>query len=567
MAGRDGDGNARDGHADRADDRHTEREQTEHGRAERLREEARERWGRTEDDLDGIASKLDADDPEVRAEAAWSLAELASDDPGQSWRLPIESKLAPLLTDEDRWVRRGASWTVATIADEHPQRARAALSEVTASLGDDDPLVRENAVLALADMAREYPHAAEPALGRLADIVRNGEGVTRRYAAETLRRLVTRLDEDGFPETVEATPEIASVLSGDLGVVAVTDEQGDGPAVRVRSGVADSSEAQETDDGASDEGEDDALGPPGLIPEPPEIDAERENFERLEGFGDGPLTTAAKARVRTASDGGQYVVVVLRTLRPDAGVEASRVETAFRAWAGIADHDHIAPALARGSNPRPWLATEFLDGGNLRDALGSVGFERAVWYAHCITAAVCHAHARGVVHGALRPGAVGLSRTLGAWPIPKVGDWGLGDLLAEIRDPPVPTVFAAPEHLAPERFGRPDPATDVYQLGALCYALFTGRPPFVGDDAAVAEKIRNRERDPAPPSAHVERSLADEGASTNAGVPEAEHVPEAVDDLLGRALATDKRARFETAEDFRRRLEVLARDLSLSFEL
>jgi tRNA A-37 threonylcarbamoyl transferase component Bud32 len=578
MAERDGDGSARDGRGDHSSDRSDDRD-ADRDRTERLREEARERWGRAEADLDSIASKLDAADPDVRAEAAWSLAELATDDPDRSWRLPVESKLAPLLADDDRWVRRGASWAVATIADEHPQRVRTALSEVIASLADDDALVRENGVLALAEVAREYPRAAEPALSRLADIVRNGEGVTRRYAAETLRRLVTRLEEDGFPETIEATPEIASVLSGDLGVVEVTDGEGDGPAVRVRNGVADSPEDESLGGEDSDVAGDDARGPPELIPALPETDLERADFDRLADFGDGPLTTAAKARVRTTSVGGQHVVVVLRTLRPDAGVDASRAETAFRAWASIDDHDHVAPVLARGSNPRPWLATEFLDGGSLRDALGTVGFERSVWYAHRISAAVCHAHARGVVHGALRPGAVGLSRTLGAWPVPKVGDWGLGDLLAEVREPPVPTAFAAPEHLAPDRFGGPDPATDVYQLGALCYALFTGRPPFVGGDAAAARKIRNRDRNPAPPSEHVQAVPADEEASAGSGVPAdagasagagaapGGRVSEAVDDLLGRALATEKRARFETAEDLRRRLEVLARDLSLSFEL
>ncbi|WP_135825070.1 protein kinase domain-containing protein [Halorussus ruber] len=538
MAGRDG---------DRVEYSETDREQ-----AERLREEARERWGQADDDFDTLAAKLHADSPEARAEAAWSLAELAVENPDRAWRLPVESELAPLLSDDDKWVRRGASWALANIADEHPQRARTAVSEVTESLADDDPLVRENGVLTVSGVAREYPLAVEPALSKLAEVVREGDGVARRYAAETLRRLVVRLDEDGFPETIEAAPDVASALSGDLGVVEVTDDE-EGPAVRIRG--ANSSPESEAGDEADESlaaDDPDDRGPPELIPAPPEIDAERAEFEHLADFGDGPLTTAAKARVRTASEGGQHVVVLLRTLRPDAGVDSSRVETAFRAWAGIDDHNHVVGVLARGSNPRPWLATEFLDGGTLGDALGSVGFERALWYAHCVTTAVCHAHARGVVHGALRPSAVGLSRTLGAWPVPKVGDWGLGDLLGEVRRPPVPPAFAAPEQFAPERFGSPDSSTDVYQLGALCYALFTGRPPFVGETADIARQVRDPNQTPESPSESSERS---------------ERVPAAVDDLVDRALATEKQARFETAEDFRRQLEVLAGNLSLSFEL
>ncbi|MFC7078946.1 HEAT repeat domain-containing protein [Halorussus caseinilyticus] len=523
-----------------------ERDSHDPERAERLREEARERWGRADDDADAVAARLDSDDPAVRAEAVWTLAELAADDPDRSRRLPVESKLAPLLNDDDQWVRRGASWAVATIADEHPHRAHAALPAVTESLADEDPLVRENGVLALSNVAEEYPRAVEPALSKLAALVADEDGLARRYAVETLRRLVVRLDEGGFPETVEATPEIAEMLRGEGDVVAVSDDADDGRLIRIRGGGADDESADDDDESDGTDGTDESLGPPDRIPAVPEIDGDRETFERLADLGTDPLTTATKARA-PSSEGGQHVVVVVRTLRPDSGVDPSRFETALRSWVGVDDHAHVAPVLARGTDPRPWFASEFMDAGSLRKAVGSVGFDRAVWYAHCLAATMCHAHARGVVHGALRPGAVGLSRTFGAWPVPKVGDWAFGDLFADATTPPVPPAYAAPEHLAPETFGRPDPATDVYQLGALCYALFAGRPPFTGDPADIARKVQNE--DPEPPSAH------------------AEGVPEAIDRLVGRALRTEKPARFETAEDFRRELEILARDLSLSYEL
>ncbi|WP_135854290.1 HEAT repeat domain-containing protein [Halorussus salinus] len=511
-----------------------------------LREEARERWGRADDDVESAAADLASDDPEERAAAAWTLAELA-EDPDDSRRVPVESGLAPLLTDDDEWVRRGASWAVANVADHHPHRARGALSAVTESLDDSDPLVRENSVVAVADVAREYPHAVEPVLSRLADLVRDEDGLARRRAAETLRRLVTRLDEDGFPETIEATPDIADLLGGDAGVVAATDDGGEGRPVRV--GGADDSPDDEGENarGGRNRATTDDRGPPDQLPAPPEIDAARGDFEHLADFGDGPLTTAAKVRAPSLSEGGQRVVVVCRTLRADAGVSPADFEEALRAWAAVDDHPHVAPVLARGPTPRPWLATEFLDGGSLRDHVGSVGFERAVWYAHCLATAVSHAHARGVVHGALRPSAVGFSRTLGAWPVPKVGEWAFGDLLGAVQELPAPPAFAAPEHLAPDEFGGPDSSTDVYQLGALCYALFAGRPPFVGETEAVVREVRVS--DPPPASAF------------------ADGVPDEIDALLSRALAKEKQARFETAEDFRRELEVVAGNLSLSFEL
>lgn len=532
--------NSKDSDSERADNELSDSE-----RAERIRERARRRWVRegvasdaegsaTPERIGAVASLLDSDDAEERASAAWTLAELASENPDGSWQLPVESKLAPLLDDEDQWVRRGASWAVAAIADDHPERARAAMSAVTESLADDDPLVRENSVLAVADVAREYPLAAEPALSKLADIVSDGEGLAQQYAADALRRLVTRLDEDGFPQAIEATPEIAEVLSGDAGVVAVNEDPSEGMPIQIQGAGASASEPEERSD---DEDEEDTLGPPDQIPSPPELDATKNEFEQLTDLGKDPLTTTVKARAPSSGEGSQHVVVADRTLRADVQVDAGRVERAFRAWADVDDHDHVMPVLARGSTPRPWLATEFADGGTLRTHLGSLSFDRALWYAHCLTTAVCHAHARGVVHGALRPGAVGLSLALGAWPVPKVGDWGFGDLLADVRDLPVPPAYAAPEHVAPQQFGAPGHATDVYQLGAVCYALFAGRSPFVGEKREIVRKVRTEE--PAPPGQF------------------SESVPEAVDALLGRALRKQKQARYETAEDFRRELEVV----------
>ena len=514
-------------------------------RADRLRERARQirANARTDSDpdpsdLDELFARLDGDDPEQRAEAAWELAELATDYPDRSWRLPVESTLAPLLDDDDQWVRRGASWAMATVADDHPERVRPAVSALADSLTDDDALVRENGVLAVSGVASEYPFAAKPALDRLAAVVEDGDGLARQYAAETLQLLVRELDENGFPETVAATPEMAEFLPADAEVVSTSEGSSEDSPVRVGDPESD----DETEDGeqtATEAGGSlESLGPPERVTEPSTFDADRAELQSLRELPGGPLTSAVKSRAPATADNSQGVVTTVRTLRSDVTVDSSVVEEAFRAWAGVDDHDHVLPVLARGRTPRPWLATEFADAGTLRDHVGRIGFDRALWYAHCVTTATCHAHARGVVHGALRPSAVGLSRALGAWPVPKVGDWGFGEAISAVRTPPVPPGFAAPEHLAPETFGRPDPATDVYQLGALCYALFAGRPPFVGDPEDVARRVGSER--PPPPSEF------------------APDLPESVDELVGRALAAEKRARFETAEDVRRRLEVVA---------
>ena len=496
-------------------------------RADRLRDRVRREYG---SDAADVAAGLDSDDPEERAGAAWALAELAKADPDS---LSGRSKLAKALSDDHRWVRRGASWALASLADRRPTRARPVTDEVIDALSDDDPLVRENAVLALSSVAAAYPRTVEPALSRLARVVREEDGLLRRYAAETLHRLVAELDEDGFPKTVAAAPAFADVLPGDATIVEFSDDENvEEATVSVRSSSADAG-ARQNDDSADED--DTPRGPPDFVPTPPTVDADFREFERLTDLGGDPFTTARKARAPNP-DGGSHAVVTLRAMRSDGLADAEAFERALRAWAGIDDHDHVLPILARGETPRPWVATEFVDGGTLRDRIGRLDFDRALWYAHCVTRALCHAHAHGVLHGALRPGVVGLSRSLGAWSVPKVGDWGLG-AAADGRRSLVPPAFAAPEQLDSEAFGRRDHSTDVYQLGALCYALFAGRPPFVGDADEVVRRVR--EREPTPASA-VDST-----------------VPEAIDGVLARALAKPKPARLETAEDFRRKLEVV----------
>jgi serine/threonine protein kinase len=103
----------------------------------------------------------------------------------------------------------------------------------------------------------------------------------------------------------------------------------------------------------------------------------------------------------------------------------------------------------------------------------------------------------------------------------------------------------SPQHAAPEQFdtdqyGPTDNVTDVYQLAAVFYELFTGRPPFEGQTFEVINRIQSEQ--PAPPS-----EVAD--------------VPEALDEVLLRALATEKLDRYEHVLYLRDALQALHDDL------
>jgi hypothetical protein len=106
--------------------------------------------------------------------------------------------------------------------------------------------------------------------------------------------------------------------------------------------------------------------------------------------------------------------------------------------------------------------------------------------------ALAHAHAAGVVHGDLRPASALLVDDAAgqARGIVKLTGFTGGDAPAVLAS-------AAVAYLAPEqaRRGAPSPATDVYQLGAMLYALATARPPAEGD---TPEEMSRRLLDPEP---------------------------------------------------------------------
>jgi len=188
----------------------------------------------------------------------------------------------------------------------------------------------------------------------------------------------------------------------------------------------------------------------------------------------------------------------------------------------------VVDAVAHGTSPLPWIAMEYMDGGTLADRVGGLSFGQAVWTALAVVRAVRHAHNAGVRHYDLKPANVLFRRVADPyWDVPKVADWGLA---TPALDPDGPEGFT-PAYAAPEQLpggAEPDHRTDVFQLGVLCYELFTGEHPFGGDVREVGGRVE-------PPSA-----VAD--------------LPTALDEALLPALAADPADRYEDVIDLRRSL-------------
>ncbi len=151
---------------------------------------------------------------------------------------------------------------------------------------------------------------------------------------------------------------------------------------------------------------------------------------------------------------------------------------------------------------------EFVEGGTLHDLLasGTPPLPRQTEIACGIARGLAAAHRAGIVHGDVKPGNV----LLAADGTPKLADFGLGQLLGDLAarasDSDVPAgtpAFMAPEVLLGDAVR---PASDVWSLGVVLYALACGRRPFHGANLhALMYAIQNS--DPPPPPPHLPAAL------------------------------------------------------------
>ena len=149
-------------------------------------------------------------------------------------------------------------------------------------------------------------------------------------------------------------------------------------------------------------------------------------------------------------------------------------------------HEHLVAVLDGGRDPRgrPWLAMELVEGEDLDARLareGPLSPPAAAALVADLAEALAHAHARGVLHRDVKPSNVLLRAQDGK---ALLTDFGLAKRLDRSRGlTQTGEVLGSPGFLAPEQCGsgQPNgPATDVYGLGALLYALLVGRPPCRG---------------------------------------------------------------------------------------
>jgi WD40 repeat protein len=240
------------------------------------------------------------------------------------------------------------------------------------------------------------------------------------------------------------------------------------------------------------------------------------DYEVLEELGRGGMGRVYKARQRSLGR-----VVALKVIR--AGVAATRDDRQrFRIEAEAAarlDHPNIVPVYEVGEHDgQPYLAERYVEGGPLSRHLGRFRDDprAAAALVAALARAVHHAHQRGVLHRDLKPGNVLLEWRAGdAGPaLPHVADFGMARLVDQDSGPTrTGDLVGTPSYMAPEQTSggaaAVTTATDVYGLGAILYAVLTGRPPFAGPTVLeTLQQVKGREPDrPRRLNSNVDRDL------------------------------------------------------------
>jgi serine/threonine protein kinase len=144
---------------------------------------------------------------------------------------------------------------------------------------------------------------------------------------------------------------------------------------------------------------------------------------------------------------------------------------------GSLEHPGIARIHGRGVLPDrcPWVASELAEGVPLCELLSrrQLAVDETIAMVRDLAEIVAHAHARRVIHGAIRPHLIVFRTGERAFPL-QLGGWG--DLRSHgISDASKPMLSA---YTAPELgHGIADGRADVYSIGALAYRALTGRHP------------------------------------------------------------------------------------------
>jgi eukaryotic-like serine/threonine-protein kinase len=221
------------------------------------------------------------------------------------------------------------------------------------------------------------------------------------------------------------------------------------------------------------------------------------DYELQKVLGEGGMGIVYKAR--QISLNRAVALKMIRAARFPYADEVHRFQNEAEAVARL-DHPHIVPIFEVGRfEDQHYFSMKLIGGESLDKRLEDYAADprRAARLVAVVAEAIHHAHQRGILHRDLKPANI----LVDADGHPHVTDFGLAKRVeGDSELTRSGAIVGTPAYMAPEQAsakkGTVTTATDVHGLGAILYALLTGRAPFGGTTVLdTLEQVRERPPD------------------------------------------------------------------------
>jgi serine/threonine-protein kinase len=262
------------------------------------------------------------------------------------------------------------------------------------------------------------------------------------------------------------------------------------------------------------------------------------HFELLELIGQGSMGKVYRAR-----DVRDEEIVALKAFYPDTSLNdqqrdelLARFQKEANILTTIEDANVVGIREVGTHEDQEYIAMEFLDGPNLKELLAigvSFTIEDIVDVGVQVLAGLDACHRAGIVHRDIKPANI---VKLPSGTV-KLADFGIARILTDATISRTGTVVGTPNYMSPEQVsgGEVTPRSDLFSLGVVLYELATKHKPFDGESiTAIMYNVVNL----TPPAAsHY-----------------TEEVPEAMDQVLARAMHKRPEERYQDAHNFQKDL-------------
>lgn len=250
-------------------------------------------------------------------------------------------------------------------------------------------------------------------------------------------------------------------------------------------------------------------------------------YELVERIGFGGMAEVYKARCRVLK---RWVAVkILKDEFVNDEEFLERFEREAYA-AGSLNHPNIVSIYDVGREDNiHYIVMEYIDGITLKDYIqqnGALPWEEAADIAISILSALHKAHRHNIIHRDIKPQNILMTSD----NVPKVADFGIARAASTATATRKIDTAGSVHYVSPEqaRGGYTDEKSDIYSVGVTLFEMVTGRVPFNADNP-VSVALKHIEEEPPRPSDFMPG------------------IPEAMDDIILRAMKKSKNERYDSA--------------------